>query len=222
LESVISSPGRLKGGANGKMAVMALWTLIAAEHRLPPGGAVLAHRVLAVIDQGGRCVRQFNGLASALETASNSWRCKPIGFAPSDRLRIYDTAVDPHTWLSMHGARAGCHDMNQAILRGNAASLAGPLNEGELKSYLAVLCRTLSVINARSPGPSGGGGVSYPFLGLGPNSNSAFATLVAAMGLTCPALPRGAWLAPGLGRILLPYDELRSIAGSLHVRSSRS
>ena len=201
---------------------MAVWILIAAEHRLPRGSALLAHRVLAVIDQGGSCVRQFNGLASVLDASTKSWRCKPIGFLPSDRLRVYDTAVDTHTSLPLHGARAGFMDLNQAIVRGDAASLAGPLNESDLNSYLALVRRTLAVINALSPGPSGGSGLAYPFLGFGPNSNSAFSTLVAAMGLACPSLPRGAWLAPGIGRYLLPEREISLIARSLTGRLSPS
>lgn len=193
---------------------MSKWMIIAAEHRLPRGTAFAAHRVLAVADGYGRCVRQFNGLASSLDPDSGDWRCKPIGFLPSDRLRVYDTAEHPYTALSIHGAVKGVSGLLDVVRRGEAAMIADRLDATDLALYLSAAREAMKRINAGSPGPSGGGGLPYPFLGLGPNSNSVFSTLLAAMGMSLPQIARGAWLVPGLGRRLLDDLHIRDISDS--------
>jgi len=199
---------------------MSDWMIIGAEHRLPSGTAIAAHRVLAVADGLGRCVRQFNGLASSLDPDRGDWRCKPIGFLPSDRLRIYDTADHPHTALAIHGATRGGSGLLEVVRKGEAAIIAEKLDPSALGSYISAAREAMKRINSRSPGPAGGGGAPYPFLGLGPNSNSAFATLVAAMGLPLPTVGRGAWLTPGMGRRLLEDHQIKDISDRTRRRAA--
>lgn len=181
---------------------------------MPRRSGLAAHKMVIVVDPANRAVRQLNGLASWFDTATQRWRHKPIGYLPSDRLRGYDTDAHPHTWLPINGAGAGGRDVSGAIANGDVIVMndgAGALDASAVKIAIDPAIRALTRINALSDGAEGGGGLPYPFLGLGPNSNSFFTTLVAAMGLPQPRFPRPARFAPGCGRSLLPDREISNL-----------
>ena len=109
---------------------------------------------------------------------SASGRIKTIGYLPGDRLKVYAFAR-PCFY------RRPCP---QAVLF-----------EGDrdaVTRLMAVADRAAREVNALD--------LPYPFVGLGANSNSVCATLIAAMGLAQPKrLAAGSPLTPGRGRILL-------------------
>jgi hypothetical protein len=192
---------------------MAGWRLALAELRVPPGSRLFAHRMLVALDPEGRAVRQLNGLASWLD-ASGSWRHKPIGYLSTDRLRGYDTRSHPRTFLPVHGWDRASRSLGPALERGEAALLIGGdqrLTGRDLDALLAPALAAMTRINALSPGPEGGGGLPYPRLGFGPNSNSFASTLIAAMGLDEPQLPACARFLPGHRALLLPAETLAGL-----------
>lgn len=190
------------------------WTIAAAELRIPRRTDFAAHKMVIVVDPDGRAVRQLNGLASWYDRSSAVWRHKPIGYLRSDRLRAYDTDRHPQTFLPINGAAPGSRDVRQALANGDAVPLFGgneELSREALEEAISPAILAIERINALSPGPEGGSGVRYPFLGLGANSNSVFATLVDAMGFTLPNFARPARLTPGAGRRLLDAQEIAAL-----------
>ena len=190
------------------------WTIAAAELRIPRRTSFAAHKMVIVVDPDGRAVRQLNGLASWYDKTSGTWRHKPIGYLSSDRLRAYDTDAHPQTFLPMNGVAPRSRDVRAAMANGDVVSLSEPasgMDADELQSAIFPALSAIDRINALSPGPHGGGGVRYPFLGLGINSNSVFATLVEAMGFAPPTFARPARLTPGSTRRLLGAQEIASL-----------
>lgn len=190
---------------------MSAWKIAAAEHRIPKGTAFAAHKMVIVVDPEGRVVRQFNGLASWFDERAGRWRQKPIGYLPSDRLRAYDTDRSPQTFLPVHGCAPGGGSVDGAVAAGDVIVLAAPVERAALDARLAPALEAIARINALSPGPEGGSGVPYPFLGLGTNSNSVFATLVGSMGFALPAFRRPARIAPGCQTTLLSREEISAL-----------
>ena len=187
------------------------WAILAAELRIPWESALAAHRLIVVANPEGAAIRQLNGLASWFDHARGAWRHKPIGYLPSDRLRGYDTSFHRQTWMPINGVAAGSWRLAAAIASGAARVLADGFSEAELAARLAPALEALRRINALSPGPEGGAGLPYPFLGFGPNSNSFFSTLLAVMDFAEPAFARPTLLAPGAGAMLLPRSGLDAI-----------
>jgi hypothetical protein len=197
---------------------MSGWMIAAAELRIPWRSSLAAHKMVIVVDPAGEAVRQLNGLASWYDRKSGRWRHKPIGYLRTDRLRGYDTRAHPQTWLPINGARPGSRNVGEAIANRDVVVMAGASNrlgKGVIEGLLALALDALKRINLLSEGPDGGGGLPYPFLGLGPNSNSVFATCICAMNLAQPAFPRPARFAPGCGRSLLPEQEILAIRDRL-------
>lgn len=190
---------------------MSGWKIAAAEHRIPKGTAFAAHKMVIVADPQGRIVRQLNGLASWFDERAGRWRQKPIGYLPSDRLRAYDTDRSPQTFLPVHGCGPHGGSVDRAIGAGDVVVLAEPSERAALETRLAPALEAIARINALSPGPEGGSGVPYPFLGLGTNSNSVFATVVSSMGFALPDFPRPARIAPGCGTMLLSQEEISNL-----------
>lgn len=188
---------------------MSDWSILAGELRIPWGSSMGAHRMILVA-RDGQAVRQINGLASWRD--AGRWRTKPIGYLPTDRLRGYDTAQHPRTALPIHGVPLGSWTVTRAIAGGATPILVDKLSEADVATILAPALEALKRINARTPGPEGGSGVPYPFLGFGPNSNSFFSTLLHAMGLAEPAFARPARIVPGAGKLLLSADDLAQIS----------
>lgn len=189
------------------------WAILAAELRIPRESAFAAHRLIAVVNPDGDVARQLNGLASWFDRDSGAWRHKPIGYLPTDRLRGYDTRAHRQSWMPINGVAAGSWRIAPAVASGAARVLADGLSAAGVADRLAPALEALKRINALSPGPEGGAGLPYPFLGFGRNSNSFFSTLLAAMDFPEPAFARPALLAPGAGDLLLPgamLDEIRA------------
>lgn len=187
------------------------WIIAAAELRIPWGSSFAAHRMVVVADEAGNARRQLNGLASWFDRASSGWRHKPIGYLPSDRLRGYDTASHPRTWLPINGVAPGTWGMAPALTSGAARVLAEDLSQADAAARLAPALEALRRINALNQGPDGGAGLPYPFLGFGPNSNSVFSTLLSVMGFNAPVFARPAFLAPGADAFVLPHAEIAAI-----------
>jgi hypothetical protein len=192
------------------------WAILAAELRIPRESAFAAHRMVVVANPDGEATRQLNGLASWLDRSTGGWRHKPIGYLPTDRLRGYDTAHHRQTWMPINGVAPGSWRLTPAVETGAARVLVNGLSEAEVGTRLAPAIEAMKRINALSAGPEGGAGLPYPFLGFGPNSNSFFSTLLAAMDFPEPAFARPAILAPGAGGLLLP----RSALGEIRARHS--
>ena len=190
------------------------WTIAAAELRIPWGSDVAAHRMLVIADPQLNARRQFNGLASWYDRTSNTWRCKPIGYLPTDRLRGYDTARHPRTFMPINGIAPSSRELAPAIESGAAKVLADGLSEADLAARIAPALDAMKRVNALSEGPEGGAGLPYPFLGMGPNSNSFFSTLLHVMGFDEPTFARPARIVPGAGGLLLHKDVLASQRGS--------
>ncbi|HEV7693965.1 MAG TPA: hypothetical protein VGO52_24235 [Hyphomonadaceae bacterium] len=193
------------------------WTIAAAELRIPWGSTLAAHRMVVIADPGLNAVRQFNGLASWIDRPTQSWRCKPIGYLVSDRLRGYDTMSHPRTFMPINGITPTSRAIAPAIESGAVKVLAHNLSEADLRERLAPALQAIKHVNSLSPGPEGGAGLPYPFLGMGRNSNSFFSTLLHVMEFDEPAFARPARLVPGAGNLLLPSD----ILASLRRRSER-
>ncbi len=190
------------------------WSINAAELRIPRRSRFAAHRMIVIADPQLNAVRQLNGLASWYDGAANCWRHKPIGYLPSDRLRGYDTAAHPRTFMPINGCAPGTRNISEAVNLGAMRVLANNLTQAEIESGLAPAVDALRRINALSEGPEGGAGLPYPFLGFGRNSNSFFSTMLHVMGFEEPAFANAAFVVPGARGLLLPKDVLTEIRQS--------
>jgi hypothetical protein len=194
---------------------MTEWSILAAELRIPRSSRFAAHRMIVIADPARNAVRQLNGLASWYDMGSGTWRHKPIGYLPSDRLRGYDTASHPRTFMPINGVPLRSHALGDAIATGAARVLMDGLAKVDVQARLAPALEALKRINALSDGPEGGSGLPYPFLGFGRNSNSFFSTMLHVMGFDEPAFARPAHIVPGARGLLLPkpaLDEIRQSA----------
>lgn len=190
------------------------WSINAAELRIPRRSRVAAHRMIVIADPQRNAVRQINGLASWLDPATGGWLHKPIGYLPSDRLRGYDTAAHPRTFMPINGCAQGSRLIDPAINAGAMRILAHNLSLADLEARLAPALAAMKRINALNAGPEGGAGLRYPFLGFGRNSNSFFSTMLHVMGFDEPAFANSAFIVPGAGGLLLRQDVLAEIRQS--------
>lgn len=190
------------------------WSINAAELRIPRRSRFAAHRMVVIGDPKRDAVRQLNGLASWLDPASGGWLHKPIGYLPSDRLRGYDSAAYPRTFMPINGCGPRSRALHPAIEAGAVRVLADGLSAAELETRLAPALEAMRRINALSEGPEGGAGLRYPFLGFGRNSNSFFSTMLHVMGFEEQAFARSAYIVPGARGLLLGKDMLREIRQS--------
>ena len=182
------------------------WSLNAAELRIPRRSRFASHRMIVIADPSGRAVRQLNGLASWWDEAAGTWRHKPIGYLPSDRLRGYDSKANPRTYMPINGSEAPNWFLAPAIVAGAVRVLAENLSRDAVEARLAPALDALRRINSLSKGPEGGAGLPYPFLGFGRNSNSFFSTMLHAMDFEEPAFAQSAVIVPGARRLLLPRE----------------
>ncbi len=190
------------------------WSLNAAELRIPRRSRFAAHRMIVIADPKLNAVRQLNGLASWFDGLSGAWRHKPIGYLPSDRLRGYDSAAHPRTFMPINGCAPRSLVIGDAVREGAVRVLADGLSAGEVEARLAPALEALRRINALSDGPEGGAGLPYPFLGFGRNSNSLFSTMLHVMGFEEPAFSHPAVVVPGARGLLLKKDVLADIRQS--------
>ena len=179
------------------------WSINAAELRIPRRSRFAAHRMIVIADPKRQAVRQLNGLASWLDPVSGGWLHKPIGYLPSDRLRGYDTATHPRTFMPINGCAPGSRLIDPAINAGAMRVLAHNLSPEQLEARLAPALAALKRINALSKGPEGGAGLRYPLLGFGRNSNSFFSTMLYVMGFDEPVFANSALIVPGARQLLL-------------------
>jgi hypothetical protein len=116
---------------------------------------------------------------------SSSGAIQPIGFFSSS-LKVYETS--------------GTYLYNPSEVQGTIASGSYEQIMGQWNA--AVSCG--QAINSEN--------LSYPFLGLGSNSNSVESTLTACMGVTEPTgVSTNALFTPGVGTMLLSPDTIKSI-----------
>ena len=167
--------------------------------------------MVVIADPTMNAVRQLNGLASWFDAPGGAWRHKPIGYLSSDRLRGYDSAVHPRTFMPINGCAPGSRAIDEAVKSGAMRVLARGLSAERVEAQLAPALAALKRINALSEGPEGGSGLAYPFLGFGQNSNSFFSTMLKAMAFEEPVFANAAWLVPGRRRLLLPRTVLDEI-----------
>lgn len=189
---------------------MSGWSINAAELRIPRRSRFAAHRMVVIADPAMNAVRQLNGLASWID--AGVWRHKPIGYLMSDRLRGYDSAAHPRTFMPINGCAPGSRAIGEAVKTGAMRVLADGLSAEQVEAKLAPALVALKRINALSEGPEGGAGLPYPFLGFGRNSNSFFSTMLRAMRFEEPVFANAAWLVPGRRGLLLPRTVLDEIA----------
>jgi len=201
---------------------MSGWSLNAAELRIPRRSRFAAHRMIVVADASGNVVRQLNGLASWYDEEIGAWRHKPIGYLPSDRLRGYDTRTHPRTFMPINGAAGPHWNISDALSSGAVRPLAGDLAREDVEPRLAPALEALRRINGLKPGPEGGAGLPYPFLGFGRNSNSFFHTMLAVMGFELPVFANAAVLVPGARHLLLPPDKIAALREGISQQSSAS
>src|SRR5262249_28386651 len=128
------------------------------EAQLPLVGGLGGHNLLVVVDPDGRVIGELDGLATGADG-----KVKPIGYLPSDRLKIYPYPGANFYRSDFARTELASGDQTTIMNLWNAARAAG------------------ESINALD--------LQYPFLGMGQNSNSVASTLIAAMGLTEPAMP---------------------------------
>lgn len=144
---------------------------------------LFSHNLLVLLNESGTLLEELDGLAT-----SAAGRIKPVGYLPSDRLRVHRFAApflfqpSQRQALLFEGSEAMVRQRWQAAVRGGEA------------------------INALN--------LAYPFLGLGPNSNSVTSTLIACMGLTEPAIVGGKW-APWRGVQVLAAQQIAAMGEGL-------
>jgi hypothetical protein len=127
---------------------------------------------------------------------SEDGEIKPIGYLPSDRLKCYffDKAR-----LYKPGQVQAC------LIQGNRE---------ELKNRIDAAVEAGNQINAHN--------LPYPFLGIGPNSNSVASTLIRVMGLQEPEdLLGGASIMPGVGGMLLDDGTIAAIQSQFQIEPVR-
>ncbi|HWZ63605.1 MAG TPA: hypothetical protein VNX02_11325 [Steroidobacteraceae bacterium] len=151
------------------------------EAQLPLLAGLGGHNLIAVLNPAGNVIYEFDGLAT-----SSSGEIKPIGYLPSDTLKVYE-----YTGQAYYNA-----DDPQSTLVASD-SLAS------LQPYITAMTTCKNDINAEN--------LSYPFLGLGTNSNSVASTLDACMGVPEPTLIGSAPITPGVGTLVLSPTVINSV-----------
>jgi hypothetical protein len=151
------------------------------EAQLPIVMGLAGHDLLAVLNPAGQVIQEFEGLAT-----SSSGQIKPIGYLPSDTLKVYE----------FNGQYNYNSNESQALVV-SSTTLAG------LQPYINAMVTCKNDMNSEN--------LSYPFLGLGANSNSVASTLDACMGVPEPFIPNSALITPGVGTLLLPASTISSV-----------
>lgn len=160
------------------------WQIRLAQY---PILGLFSHNLLVLLSESGVVLEELDGLAT-----SGAGRIKPVGYLPSDRLRVHRFAApflfqpQQRQALLFEGAEAVVRQRWQAAVCGGEA------------------------INALN--------LAYPFLGLGPNSNSVTSTLIACMGLAEPLIVGGQW-APWRGVRVLAAQQIAAIGEGLETLS---
>ncbi|AZY52246.1 hypothetical protein ACLQ9F_11860 [Bordetella avium] len=144
-----------------------------------PIALAFGHNLLVQTDGNRGLLSEVDGLAT-----SKSGTIKPIGYLPSDQLKVYEFSR-PYLYRSIQ---------RQVII------FSGESIEVE-RRWLA-LRDGLHAINTLN--------LPYPILGLGRNSNSVASTLIRCMALDELPIPHSRF-APGQGLMLLPISTINDI-----------
>ncbi len=160
------------------------------QSQLPLVGGLGGHNLIVVKDPGGRVISEFNGLAT-----SSDGVIKPIGYLSSDKLKVFEFT------------NANYYDSSQ-----NQYTVYSTSSFSEISSRLNAMKQTMNQMNSLD--------MSYPFLGLGKNSNSVSSTLLASIGATESKVPNSAWVMPGVGDMLLPQSFIDSVRTSNGINTS--
>ena len=158
------------------------------EAQLPLVGGIGGHDLLVLKDSNNAVIGELDGLA----TGANG-QIKPIGYLPSDTLKVYD--YNQPTYYSSSEPQALVTSGTQA----------------EIMAKWDAALAAAAAINSES--------LSYPFLGIGSNSNSVASTLDAAMGVHEPSIPGSAPITPGLGTLLLSPATIQAIQNQESITS---
>jgi hypothetical protein len=142
------------------------------------------HDLIAVLNPSGQVIQEFDGLA----TSANG-QIKPIGYLPSDTLHVYP--FDSQEYYNTSEPQS---------------TLVAATNYAQLTPYINAMTTCMNDMNALN--------LSYPFLGLGANSNSVASTMVACMGVPEPSLVGSAPITPGVGTLLLSPTVISNVATS--------
>ncbi len=161
---------------------MGYYRIVEAQRPLVAGLA--GHDLLAILNPAGQEIEEFDGLAT-----SASGAIKPIGYLPSDTLQVYE--------LAPSSPYAQYNSSEPSAQVASSTTLAG------LQPYINAMTTCQSDINAEH--------LSYPFLGLGTNSNSVASTLDACMGVQEPSIPNSALITPGVGTLVLPTSTIAAV-----------
>jgi predicted Zn-dependent protease len=161
------------------------------ESQLPLVGGLGGHNLEVLIDPNGNIVAELDGLATSAPTAANpQGTVQAIGFFNSS-LKVYETAETS----GYQGTYLYSSSQAQAtVSTGTYAQIMAQWNS-------ALSCG--AAINNEN--------LSYPFAGLGSNSNSVASTLVACMGETEPSISTNATFTPGVGTLLLTPATIQTI-----------
>lgn len=150
------------------------------KSQLPLIGGIAGHNFIAVLDPNNRVIHELNGLAT-----SKDGEIKPIGYLPSDKLYVYNEK-------EVKGFLYNSSQNQEVVFEGNYKDVMDKFNLGYAIG---------KEINKHE--------FTYPFFGLGDNSNSVASTLLKGMGLNDPDL--GHALTPGEESLLIPEEQLRNI-----------
>jgi len=141
-----------------------------------------AHNFVALLDETGRTLREFHGIARG-----------PAGA----QLRVFGGIVpfaEEYIWGETFHGRTGFYD--ESFPQGDL--VVGEADE--LRAKLDAAAALQAAVNARS--------IRYPWPAtLGSNSNAYYGTLIAAMGLEDVRVKGQLW-APSARRLLLRREEL--------------
>lgn len=141
------------------------------------------HNMLVLIDNQENLFSELDGLAT-----SKDGKVKPIGYLPSDRLKVYEFS-SPYLYAKAQPQ----------------ITLFSADRESVMTHWQAAL-RAMDVINKKN--------LPYPVLGLGKNSNSVTSTLIRCMKLNELPVPGGG-IAPFAGRMVLSDAEIQEIQNEL-------
>lgn len=151
------------------------------QSQLPLVWGLGGHNLVVVTDPSGGVLGEFNGLAT-----SARGQIKPIGYLPTDQLRVFKFSQ----------ARYYRSTQNQYVVFSSSSY-------ADISSRINAMEQCMHQINAQN--------MRYPFLGLGKNSNSVASTLLSCIGGKETPLPKGAWIMPGVGNLLLPQPVIDGI-----------
>ena len=167
------------------------YSIVEAQRPLVGGSG--GHDLL-VLEENGVVIDQINGLATG-----SDHNIKPIGYLPTDTLNVYDTNENT---AANGDSNNGGNPINMYLVSEPQVTLFSGSETQIMAQWNAALA-CASAVNAED--------LSYPFAGLGSNSNSVASTLDACMGVYEPSISGSAPITPGVGTLLLTPSQIQTI-----------